>query len=238
MTTEAQPQRAATRALIDAVRGTRTVELGHPHFTGMPCSPNHPGFRMTLIRRHGDMVRPDGGSASNEIIVTGGHGHARRCPLARQPRRPAPRRGRRGRGPARRGSRRWEPSTPPSCSRAASCSTWPPPRTWRPFPGYGVTASDLEASAERAGVQIQPGDVVLVRTGWARHFDNPATYLGQTDGVPGPTVEAAEWLAAKRIRTTGADTTAYEQIRPGSGHSSFPSTASCSSTRASTSSST
>ena len=39
----------------------------------MPCSPNHPGFRMTLIRRHGDMVRPDGGSAANEIIVTGGH---------------------------------------------------------------------------------------------------------------------------------------------------------------------
>ena len=63
-----------TRALIDAVTaGTRTVELGQPLFTGMPCSPNHPGFRMTLIRRHGDMVRPDGGSASNEIVVTGGH---------------------------------------------------------------------------------------------------------------------------------------------------------------------
>ena len=57
-----------TRALIDAVTaGTRTVELGQPLFTGMPCSPNHPGFRMTLIRRHGDMVRPDGGSAANEI---------------------------------------------------------------------------------------------------------------------------------------------------------------------------
>ena len=73
MTTEAPIPTAATRALIDAVRGTRTVELGHPHFTGMPCSPNHPGFRMTLIRRHGDMVRADGGSAANEIIVTGGH---------------------------------------------------------------------------------------------------------------------------------------------------------------------
>ncbi len=31
-----------TRALIDAVTaGTRTVELGQPLFTGMPCSPNH-----------------------------------------------------------------------------------------------------------------------------------------------------------------------------------------------------
>jgi kynurenine formamidase len=35
-------------------------------------------------------------------------------------------------------------------------------------------------------------------------------------------VEAAEWLAAKGIRATGADTTAYEQIRPGSGHSILP----------------
>ena len=60
--------------LLDAVSaGVRLIELGQPFFTGMPCSPNHPGFRMTLIRRHGDMVRPDGGSAANEIIVTGGH---------------------------------------------------------------------------------------------------------------------------------------------------------------------
>ena len=66
---------STTDALLSAVTGStqEVVELGHPHFTGMPCSPNHPGFRMTLIRRHGDMVRPDGGSASNEIIVTGGH---------------------------------------------------------------------------------------------------------------------------------------------------------------------
>ena len=60
--------------LLSAVAGgVRLFELGQPFFTGMPCSPNHPGFRMTLIRRHGDMLRPDGGSAANEIIVTGGH---------------------------------------------------------------------------------------------------------------------------------------------------------------------
>ncbi|WP_262403618.1 cyclase family protein [Actinomadura sp. CNU-125] len=60
--------------LLAAVAGgVRLIELGQPFFTGMPCSPNHPGFRMTLIRRHGDMMRPDGGSAANEIIVTGGH---------------------------------------------------------------------------------------------------------------------------------------------------------------------
>ena len=63
-----------TGPLLDAVaRGVRVVELSHPLVTNMPGSPNHPAFRMTLIRRHGDVVRPDGGSASNELIVTGGH---------------------------------------------------------------------------------------------------------------------------------------------------------------------
>ena len=39
----------------------------------MPVSPNHPAFEMAMIRRHGDVVRPDGGSAANEMIVLGGH---------------------------------------------------------------------------------------------------------------------------------------------------------------------
>ena len=64
--------------------------------------------------------------------------------------------------------------------------------------------------------------MVLIRTGWARHFADPMTYLGQNDGVPGATPEAAEYLAASGVVTTGADTTAYEQIRPGAGHSVLP----------------
>ena len=74
MSTQSSARSTGTDPLLEAVgAGVRLVELGRPHFTGMPCSPNHPGFRMSLARRHGDMVRPDGGSAANEIIVTGGH---------------------------------------------------------------------------------------------------------------------------------------------------------------------
>jgi kynurenine formamidase len=83
-------------------------------------------------------------------------------------------------------------------------------------------ADDLEAAAERAGARPGPGDVALVRTGWARHFDNPSVYLGQQDGVPGATPEAGRWLAEAGVVAAGADTTAFEQIQPGAGHSVLP----------------
>ena len=39
----------------------------------MPTTKSHPGFKMSLVRRHGDRHRPDGGSSANEIIIMGGH---------------------------------------------------------------------------------------------------------------------------------------------------------------------
>ena len=226
MTTEATGQEATstTQQLIEGARRARTVELGHPHFTGMPCSPNHPGFRMTLIRRHGDMVRPDGGSASNEIIVTGGHVGTHVDALSHVSHD----------GLLHGGIDAVEAQTGGSFSALGAEHT--------PFlltrgvlldvaatkgvevlpTGYGVTADDLRGSADRAGVEVAKGDVVLIRTGWASNFGDPATYLGQSAGVPGATVDAAEWLAAAGVVTTGADTTAYEQIQPGAGHSILP----------------
>ena len=63
-----------TDALLDVVRGgLRTYDLGRPLFTGMPQSPNHPKYTHTLPRRHGDMVRDDGGSAANDLVVMGTH---------------------------------------------------------------------------------------------------------------------------------------------------------------------
>lgn len=224
MTTQASDHMAATRALIEASRGTRTVELGHPHFTGMPCSPNHPGFRMTLIRRHGDMVRPDGGSASNEIIVTGGHVGTHVDALSHVSHDGKLHGGLDAAETQRGGSfsALGAEHTPFLLTRGVLLDVAATKGVDILPAGYGVTAEDLQLSAERAGVELQRGDVALIRTGWARHFGNPGVYLGQTDGVPGPTVDAAEWLAAAGVRTTGADTTAYEQIRPGAGHSILP----------------
>lgn len=212
-------------ALLSAVAsGVRTVELGHPHFTNMPCSPNHPGFRMTLIRRHGDMVRADGGSAANEIIVTGGHVGTHIDALAHVSHDGKLHGGVDAAETQAGGvfTRHGADATPAimcrgvllDVARAHGCDTLPA--------GYGVTANDLDAAEQRAGIAVRPGDAVLIRTGWARNFDDASTYLGQTAGAPGPTPEAAAWLVERGVLVTGTDTTAYEQIRPGAGHSVLP----------------
>jgi kynurenine formamidase len=219
-------QTTATDPLLAAVAGgVRLVELGQPHFTGMPCSPNHPGFRMSLVRRHGDMVRPDGGSAANEIIVTGGHVGTHVDALSHVSH-DGQLHGGIDAAEAQRGGRFSQlgaEHTPALLTRGVLLDVAGAQGVDVLPAGYGVTAQDLQDAADRAGVQVGRGDVVLVRTGWARHFDtDPTTYLGQQDGVPGPTPDAAAWLAEAGVVTTGADTTAYEQIQPGAGHSVLP----------------
>ena len=57
--------------LLATLADAQVFDLGRPLAIGMPQSPNHPAYWHSLPRRHGDMVRPDGGSAANDIIVMG-----------------------------------------------------------------------------------------------------------------------------------------------------------------------
>jgi kynurenine formamidase len=213
-------------ALLAAVTGNDLdlVELGHPHFTGMPSSPNHPGFRMTLIRRHGDMVRSDGGSASNEIIVTGGHvgthvdalSHVSHDGMLH---------GGIDAAEAQHGgkfSHLGADQIPFMLRRGILLDIAKLHGVEVLDAGQAVTVEDLKNAAAAAGLSPRRGDVVLIRTGWAQHFQDAPRYLGQTDGVPGPDVEAGHWLAAAGIVATGSDTTAYEHIPAGQGHSVLP----------------
>lgn len=88
--------------------------------------------------------------------------------------------------------------------------------------GYGVTARDLHDAAEAAALTLRPGDVVLIGTGWDHHFDDPDRFVGYSDGAPGPTEAAAQWLVDREVRAVGGETIAFEQIPPGRGHSHMP----------------
>lgn len=225
MTDIRQPQQAAvtTDPLIAALGGgVRLIELGQPFFTGMPCSPNHPGFRMTLARRHGDLVRPDGGSAANEIIVTGGHVGTHIDALSHVSQNGALHGGVDAHEAQRGGafSRHGAEHLPGLLCRGVLLDIARMHETDTLPGGYEITTHDLEAATGQT--RVRAGDVVLIRTGWSRLFDEPGAYLGKETGVPGIGVEAAHWLAAREVVATGSDTTAYECIAPGAGHSVLP----------------
>ena len=84
-------------------------------------------------------------------------------------------------------------------------------------PGDKITESDLAAAA--AGCDLEPGDAVLIRTGWIKHaFNNPNYFLS---GEPGLDLGAAKWLAAQDVALVGADNFAIE-VMPFVGDTWFP----------------
>ena len=68
---------------------------------------------------------------------------------------------------------------------------------------YEITVADLEQALERQKISLQPGDAVLIRTGWSRLWgkDN-ARYV---KSCPGVGVAAAEWLVKKDPMLVGSD---------------------------------
>ncbi len=211
--------------LAELVSGARVFDLGHPLEPAMPVSPNHPGYRMALLRRHGDMVRPDGGSAANEMIVMGGHTGTHFDALCHVSHRGKLHGGVDAAAAQSEGSRfsqlGVETVEPIVCrgvlldvAAARGVEVLPP--------GEPVTAGDLARASERAGVEVRAGDAVLVRSGWARYWGDPPRYLGHDSGVPGPEEGAARWLAERGARVTAHDSMAYEHLPPGSGHRLLP----------------
>lgn len=202
----------------------RVYDLAHGLKRGIPVSPNHPPYQMALLRRHGDMVRPDGGSAANEVLVLGGHVGTHvdaLCHVSQD-------------GLLHGGIRADEVTSHEGFS-AHGAETIPLLLGRGVLldvaavhgvdvlePGYEITADDLAAAEKETGTDVQPGDAVLIRSGWAQHWPDPERFVGRASGAPGPGPDAARWLVDRAVRITGAETVAYEVIHPGAGHSVLP----------------
>jgi kynurenine formamidase len=74
---------------------------------------------------------------------------------------------------------------------------------------FEITGEHLEAAAERAGVTVTSDDVVLIRTGQMRYWPDIEKITAECAGS-GVGPDGADWLVARGIRYTGADTQAYE----------------------------
>jgi kynurenine formamidase len=77
-------------------------------------------------------------------------------------------------------------------------------------PGFEITGAHLDGAAKAQGVQVRPGDSLLIRTGWGQYFgkDN-AKYLGEQSPGPGP--DAARWIIDRKVRLAGNDTATFEK---------------------------
>jgi len=85
--------------------------------------------------------------------------------------------------------------------------------------GASIGASELEQAAKASGTTIGTGDIVLIRTGWAENQMRQAPVSFNAE--PGLNLEAAMWLAERKIAALGADNFAVEVLPFASG-SVFP----------------
>lgn len=199
------------RELLNLIRRARTYDLGQPYFTGMPHYPTHPPFLFSLTHEHAAAAAS--GSASDGMALsghTGTHMDAL-CHFSRE--------GRLHDGTPVAGAQSFGGGV-----RALSIDTVVPVLRRgvlldiagllgvESLPEHlAITPEHLERAAEAAGVFPEAGDVVLLRTGWARFWDDPVRYYsgGRT---PGPGEDGGHWLSSRRIFAAGADTLSFEKV--------------------------
>jgi kynurenine formamidase len=68
---------------------------------------------------------------------------------------------------------------------------------------YEISVQDLELALRRAKLTLQPGDAVIIHTGWGRLWGKENARYVKTN--PGLGVAAAEWLARQDPMLVGAD---------------------------------
>lgn len=207
------------RQLLDLLNSSKVYDLAQPYFVGMPHYPTHPPFLFSLTKKHGDLVAKSGMSSAADAITFGGHvgthidalchfscggklfggldaeanqsyggglGH-----LTVDTVQPILRRG-----------------VLLDVARHTGHEVLPV--------DFAITPAHLDETAQAQGVSVDEGDVVLLRTGWAQYFDNPAKYItggsGPQPAGPGPEIEAAQWLSSRKIFAAGSDTVAFEYV--------------------------
>lgn len=194
--------------LIGQISRCRIIDLAQPLYTGIPHHPAHPPFLYGLNKKHGDYVNPGGASSASEGLALGAHvgthidalchfscdgklfGGVEVAPVQTY---------------AGGLERHTVDNIAPVFRRGVLLDI---PK----IAGLDVLPKDfvIEPShLDAAGVPIEPGDVVLIRTGWARYWDEPARFIAEVHS-PGPALAGARWLSERKVFAAGSDTAPFE----------------------------
>lgn len=198
--------------LIERLSQARIVDLSQPMHAGIPHFPTHAPFAFTLSRLHGDTVLPGGASSTTDAISLcthngthidalghfscNGHWHGGVSVEGRQS--------------YTSGLAEQTVESIKPLFRRGILLDFPALEGATELPeDYEVTPARLQSACIRQKLSPQPGDVALIRTGWARRWRDPKAYVNNTR-LPGPKRAGAEWLSAHGIFACGSDTLAFE----------------------------
>jgi kynurenine formamidase len=196
----------------------RVFDLGQVIFPGMPHHPNQPPFGYTLLKKHGDVILGEKKiSFCNDIFMMGGHTGTHLDAVAH----------------VACNNRVFKEvditdlqdyqnglkimgidTTPPIVKKGILLDI---PRLLNEEVldhDFGIAEKELQQACQEEGVDIKKGDVVLIRTGWMKFWDDRKKYLSVDKGVPGVIEGGAQFLASKGVSFTGTDTTAYDKVPP------------------------
>lgn len=195
-------------------RDIRIYDLEQPRFQGMPVIDGHqPGYAYFLYRRHEDHAvsgAPGPRSSASGMFFSMEHAGTHIDALSHQAEHQTLHGGiaagtvSTSRGFLRHGVEEIPPIVAPGVlldvARHRGVDAL--------ASGDAVGAKELEACAASQGLTIAAGQVVLVRTGNGRHWDDPSRYL------PGPGMDgsASRWLAGLHVLAVGADNMAWDLI--------------------------
>lgn len=200
--------------LVELLSGARAYDLAQPYFIGMPHHPVHPAYMFSLMKKHGDYVTREGVSSASESLGLGGHVGTHidaLCHFSCG--------GNLHDGTAAASVQSYTTgldrlsvdTIAPIFRRGVLLDIAGHENTDALPADFTVTPEHLEAVAKTQAVQLRPGDVVLLRTGWARFWEDAARYISQVRG-PGPGAPAAHWLSERGIFAAGSDTVAFEKV--------------------------
>lgn len=199
----------AVDALLAQLGSADCFDLEHPRYLGAPTFDAHkPGFFYSLHRRHEDV---DERTSASGVIVMAEHSGTHIDALCHQ-----------AYGMEMYGGVKVTPDNQtfrgftqlaidgvePVITRGVLLDLPRVGGTTLLDEGTIVSDADLESAADQQGVDIRPGDTILIRTGNALRWEHPESY----ERGPGLGRSAAEWLADRGVHSVGADNVALDVV--------------------------
>lgn len=199
--------RRAAHDLAVTLLDARVVDLEQPRHAGQPGLPQHgAGLSFALHRRHEPGLGPRTSSSgmlicsdhagthidalSHQAVECSLHGQVAVTASIQTPT-----------GFTRHGAEEIPPILRPGVLLDVAGAVGPL------APRATIGVRELEAAADAGGVELLAGGVVLVRTGYGAHWDDPELYLD----APGLDLAASRWIADRDPFAVGIDNARWDE---------------------------